>query len=628
MDDTARLVSELHDKLADLDGKVAAYQRDLLAQFHRHMDECLKKYPDHVSIEVARVIAESVSSGRYPALSPPSPAAISSNNAWTGRKSPPPVLPHTSGTPKEDPARSPHAREKEFQGLFTPTYLPLLENNDRAYRSPPMSPPPTVVNGPFLALSTDNVARVEGAEEEKQPAAAQEPVSVLRHERSPDPARRLTDWSTSSVESSGSDSKVRRSALRRSSSSTKGSSPRRVRFEFEGEEVFPRASSPQATATISIVSAATTTTTTTTATLAPESGEALALEAEAETEAEPPVMVTEEEDESVAYTTTSLLDVDGEEDFLPRPKKVSSTQALQALTRMPLDKGTVWTRVNPNLEEPIKMNGGKPAEDAATNLAAGSQTTVPAAPMAMPIRTNGRIGAHVEQQQPSRDEEDEDDNNDDDASEEECLSMKPKRKTPSPAATSSFSRPPPPPTNGPATTTATDEDADPFFDLDDVPASHPTTSKYLPAGGDGDSDTDDDGLPTPSLRLRTLAAAAAASDTQNLPPTSPSSVLFAHSIGSYMGRSMTVAPIKDAKLYDEIAGMKDVHFFVGSIDGRTGQEAGDLGSFRASSLMREGNLTGMVPRSFTERLALEEEMERRGRAAGVGMGDEDDVDDM
>ncbi|KAK3900254.1 hypothetical protein C8A05DRAFT_17419 [Staphylotrichum tortipilum] len=594
MDDTARLVSELHGKLADLDGKVAAYQRDLLAQFHRHMDECLKKYPDHVSTEVARVIAESVSSGRYPALSPPPP------NAWNGRKSPPPVLPHTSGTPKEAAPRSPHAREKEFQGLFTPTYLPLLENNDRAYRSPPMSPPPTAVNGPFLALSTDNVVRVEGAEEDKAAAAAaaKEPVSVLRHERSPDPPRRLTDWSTSSAESSSSDSKVRRSALRRSSSSTtKGSSPRRVRFEFEGEEVFPTASSPQAAATISI---------------------ALALEAEAETEAEPPVMV----DESVAYTTTSLLDVEGEEDFLPRPKKVSSTQALQALTRMPLDEGTVWTRVNPNLEGPSKMNGDKHADEAAADLAslADSQTTV----RALPIRpaSNGRFSTHVEQQQPARDDdEDEDDDDDDDASDEECLSMKPKSKTPSPAATTPFTRPPRNPTSSsqPNGTDATEEDADPFFDLDDVPSTTPSShSKYLPATHDSDSDSDS--APTPSLRLRTLAAAeaASASDAAKIPPVSPSSVLFSHSIGSYMGRSMTVAPIKDAKLYDEIAGMKDVHFFVGSIDGRTGQEAGDLGSFRASSLMREGNLGGVVPRSFTERFALEEEMERRRRAGERG----------
>ena len=585
MDDATRLVSELHDKLAELDGKVAAYQRDMLAEFHRHMVECLEKYPENVSNEVSRVIAESMSTGRYPALTPggrSTPGSPTTDpNAWDGRKSPPPVLRHTSGTPKEGP-RSPHAREKEFHGLFTPSYLPLLENNDRPIHSPPMSPPPSA-EGPFLALSTDNVQKVN----EVKPAVA---VSHEIESR-PSPVRQLTGWSTSSIESSGSDSKAqRRSALRRSSSSVKGS-PRRVRFEFEGEEVLPTAASPQASPTTPVL----------------ESGEEAQLEAE-------PLVLAATEDESTAYSGTSLLDVEGEEDFLPRPKKVSSTQALQALTRSPVEAGSVWTEVNADSEQPVQMNGGKqPASASGLGAKIGSQATVRAADY-FNGPGNGHLGSPAEE--PAKD-----DNEDEDASEDDFLSMRPKGKSPSPGATTPLAQPvedpsaTPKPT-APATNGLDDlDEADSLFDLDDEPGgpstSHPP-EKYLPELEDSD---DEETATFRKLRAAAAAArdqaAAAASSAAKLPPVSPSAVLFGHSIGSYMGRSMTIAPIKDPKLYDEIAGMKDVHFFVGSIED-------DPGSLRASSLRASA---GFAPRSFTERLALEEEMERR-RARGEVEDDE------
>jgi hypothetical protein len=607
MDDAARLAAELGNKLAELDGKVTAYQRDLLAEFHRHMDECLKNYPDHVTSEVSRVIAESMSAGRYPALSPvardvpDSPATPVGRNAWDGRKSPPPILPHTSGTPKEGP-RSPHAREKEFQGLFTPTYLPLLESNDRSYHSPPMSPPPTS-DGPALALSVDNVKKVE---ETKQADSA-------GHEDRPSAIRRLTDRSTSSLESSGSDAKTWRSALRRSSSSNKGS-PRRVRFEFEGEEVFPASSSPKAPAVI-------------------PAAETLESGAEPQPQPEAAVLATENESTETEYSGPSLLDVEGEEDLLPRPKKVSSTQALQALTRSPLEEGSVWTVVNPDTDEPAKMNGEKEPE-AALQLATkvDSQETV----RAEDRPRNGLLGSPLEDVAIS-DGEDEDE----DPSDEEFLSMRPKGKSPSPAAKSPFAPPPthpstntsrqnPPTTNGQTPLNDIDENHDPLFDFDDEPgpssSSTTKTQKYLP---DPDSDSDPD--PTPG-RLRKAArdhqvstsSTTAGANNANIPPTSPSSVLFGHSIGSYMGRSMTIAPIKDPKLYDEIAGMNDVEFFVGSIHDRTEAELA-RGSYSASLRGSRGSLAarGGVPRSFSERLALEEEMERR-RVAGEDGGGEDE----
>ncbi|KAK4149800.1 hypothetical protein C8A00DRAFT_46658 [Chaetomidium leptoderma] len=600
MDDAARLVSELHVKLTELDGKVAAYQRDMLAEFHKHLDECLKKYPNHVSSEISRAIAESMSKGRYPALSPtardvPDSPAID-RNARDGRKSPPPILRHTSGTPKESP-RSPHARETEFQGLFTPTYLPLLEHDDRAYRSPPMSPPPTS-EGPALALSTANLKKVE---ETKQ--------AVLGgHDSRRVAVRRLTDMSSSSFDSSSSDSKVRRSALRRSSSSIKGSS-RRVRFEFEGEEVFPASSSPQAPAT----------------TLALESGEEFQPE-EAET---PAALATENESAAAAYAGTSLLDVEGEEDWLPRPRKVSSTQALQALTRSPLEEGTVWTQVDPDpdAEEPAKMNGEKqPASARDRPSKVDSQATI-RANGAEGGYWNGQLGSHMDGVAVDDDDDDEDEN----ASDDEFLSMRPKGKSPSPAATTPFARP----SQGPATASAAsssrttpsepngtgkvEDDQDPFFNFDDEggPATSPS-QKYLP-----DAESDDEDTPSPGQRTAAREPSGEASAAQAV-PFSPSAALFGHSIGSYMGKSMTINPIKDPKLYDEIASMKDVHLFVGSMKdapfdvgslsrGAAAAANGGLGSYTASSFARGATMGG--PRSFTERLALEDEMERR-RAAG------------
>ncbi|KAL2164211.1 hypothetical protein VTH06DRAFT_3427 [Thermothelomyces fergusii] len=619
MDEAARLVSELHDRLAELDGKVAAYQRDMLAEFHKHMDDCLKQYPDHISTEVSRAITASMAAGRYPALSPPSRAGRDD-----GKMSPSPFLHHTAGTPKEA-ARDPHAREKEFQGLFTPTYLPLLESSTRALHSPPMSPPPAS-NGQALSQSPENVSQID--DESRQPGVPGAPSSPA-HEERPRPVRSMTDRSTSSVESSGSESKGRRSALRRSSGSAKGS-PRRVRFEFEGEEVFPASSSPQAPAP------------------APGAESGATPQAEAET----PANATK--DDSTEYSGPSLLDVEGEEDLLPKPKKVSSTQALQALSRCPLDEGTTWRLVSPDPgelptskngeEEPAKVNGmnGEKQPAGAPGLPAKSDSQVALRPI------GDRQGSPRQPDPPPRAssavEDDDEDNNA--ASDDEFLSMPSRRKSSSPSKQSPFTPPPklPAAAAGRSTTSETDgtpaaddDGLDPLFDFDEdagSPSSRDQKSqKYLP---ESDS-SDDDSVPG---RLRQAARrelrqqrphrprdagepSASPRSAARPPPVSPSAALFEHSIGSYMGRPVTAAPIKDPKLYDEIAGMKDVPFLVGSVHDVSEAEAAKLGSYRGPSGARR-RLAGAAPRSFTERFALEEEMERR-RAAGE-VGDEEDDD--
>ncbi|KAK0711460.1 hypothetical protein B0H67DRAFT_493793 [Lasiosphaeris hirsuta] len=619
MDDAARLVSDLHSRLAELDGKVSAYQRDMLAQFHRHMADCLRQYPDHVSNEVSRVITESMS--RYSALvltrrddgsqSPPSDISDADLQAWDGRKSPPPILYHTSGIPKEGP-RSPHQREKEFQGLFTPSYLPLLDSSYNSHPSPPVSPLPL----PAPPSPPSALEPVKIVEELK------EPVVAAAGEVRPGPVRRPTDRSLSSVDSSGCETKVPRSVLRRASSSTKSSSPRRVRFDFKGEEVFP-STSPQTSLTILVMAAGA-------GAQLPEQ-EAPAI---ADTSA-----ILEEDSESPVYTGgISLLDVVGEEDSFPRPRKVSSTQALQALSRSPLDAGTEWTVVNPDSEE-AKMN--REMENDASLLGAVADKT-PALIRPKPevlIRledataNNHRIdellGSPIEELERHDDSDDS----------EEFLSMRPRlTKTPSSPATRSpvvASRAKFQSLRDPTWShklleyepeEGAFEEGDPLFDFEGEGsrAASPLGSqphKYL--SDDAVEDEDEDATPQEQQGNAEQETLAATTPAPAHPPVSPSAALFGHSIGSYKGHTMRINPIISSKLYDEIAGMTDVTSFVGSIDGRTGVDSVDPGSYHAT--MARGNVGSFsgahfhhpvgTPRSFTERFAIEEAMERRAQAA-------------
>jgi len=625
--DTAKLVAELQDKLAELDGKVAAYRRDMVEEFRKHMAEALSGCPEQVSNEVEKAIADSMAN--YPALFPTDSACDSKNQSAAssptsepvdkpaGRKSPPPVLPHTSGVPKDGP-RSPHEREREFQGLFTPRYLPLLDGSHHGPQSPPASPLPAT-NAPF-PLSMDNIKKVDELKERK-----------VMLEIRPTPVRRLTDRSTSSVESStsGSESKMRRSALRRTSSSNKGS-PRRVRFEFDGEEVLPSSSPGDSSAIL----------------LLPESGADGVTKDESETRLrEADVAI---DDSPAEYIGTSLLDVEGEEDLLPRPKKVSSTQALQALTRSPLDAGTIWTVVNPDPVEPAapKMNGGTEEPGSAQPIAAHSQPQLQPQPQANHHglqQTAARVDVievkkkvTMADPKPSMREVHNDREDDHESeSDDEFLSMRPKSALKPKAGTRAVSSihprkpslkgsvriadPPAVDFRDPPAKAQFDEE-DPFFGGFEDESRDPQR-KYL----DNDEDEDDDRLAR-ERRLRALSLASNEPtpplDPQasgQLPPVSPSAAaMLSHSIGSYKGNPMKISVINNPQLYEEIASMKDVHFFVGSVDGRSGADAADIGSYRAASLRKHDNQVGATPRSFTERLAIEEAMERRGFT-----GDED-----
>ena len=61
--------------------------------------------------------------------------------------------------------------------------------------------------------------------------------------------------------------------------------------------------------------------------------------------------------------------------------------------------------------------------------------------------------------------------------------------------------------------------------------------------------------------------------------------------------------VRDPEIYEQAASLGEFNTFVGGLDGRSGMDEGDLNSFRASVVGPSFNGT---PRSFTERLMMEE----------------------
>lgn len=232
------LVSELQHKLAELDQKVWQYRCDMTSEFDKYAESLLRGVPKEVSETVSKSIAQSIKGCKclYPdgarLIDSFATGSIQANGAG---QSQPSIMPLAAPFQRRDtdeidePPRSPqHEREKEFQGLFTPSYLPLLDSSSRNERRSSPEPPPSprqILKGKQPDMDSFNVdagieTRSLTTPEPKRPAT---------------PKRRNTD--EVSIASDWSDGPVRRSALRRSSSSSKGQSPRRVRFDVAGEEV-------------------------------------------------------------------------------------------------------------------------------------------------------------------------------------------------------------------------------------------------------------------------------------------------------------------------------------------------------------------------------------------------------
>jgi hypothetical protein len=576
--------------------------------------------PLEVKDAVGRAIAGSISS--YPSLfpdfaaasdGPDSPRSPRSQQraAWQQRRgSPPPVLPHTSG-PK-DGSRGPHERDREFLGFITPPYLSLLAGSAQEQASPPLSPPS---NSPPTSILQGTPPQ-SGKDSPK--LITESLPTVVR----PSPLKRHhTDNTVSSTDSTGSESRVRRSALRRSSSSTKGS-PRRVRFRVEGAgEVLPTASPQGSQDQLSRL---------------PKDASNVAVN----------------DDSPLDAAGTSLLDVEGEEDYLPLPKKVSSTEALRAMSRSPLDRGTVWHVVNADPEDLNTLNGiegnsgSQSASSSTTEMAGGSKETLKAyrhQPSEQPP-TTGDAGASAKPEQEERDSEDED-------SEEEFLSMGSKgaKKSPSPAlqptargANSTRAAVSPKASAGkPASPGSvadrepaeenTEEEQEPFVfegtDLGITPSAKEQDT--IRAASAEDSSDEDEAEPeqlshhfvaTARLPIRPVVQAMAAPAVS----TPPSKQAAEPSIGSYKGTPLRMGPVYNSKLNEELAQMGAVDTFMGSFHDWDGAASSNPNNFKASlARHRAGgaeattNFPG-TPGSLSERLMLEEVM------GGVGDGELED----
>ncbi|KAG0647446.1 hypothetical protein D0Z07_6854 [Hyphodiscus hymeniophilus] len=600
MDEASRLVSELQQKLSDLDHKVWQYRRDMASEFTKYTEDVLRDVPEDVSETVSKAIAESVRSCK--SLNPDALSSVDScvpgtsslaNRDEDGALSYFANSSHTIPYQREDreseSPQSPHEREKEFQGLFTPSYLPLLDStsprNERrsSYESQP-SPS----------------SETRGKEREMEPSHADASTDTRSLQPSPEfrrpatPKRKNTDeWS---VASDVSDGPVRRSALRRMSSTSKGTSPRRVRFDFEGEEVLPTSSPLPTQSILSDVS--------------------------------PTPFDTNSDEEAGSEQVEDIDDIP--------PKRISSSQALRALSRGPLeDDGTLWTTVSapPDGSASVPAVSGVDAGNSEEDLSFGAKKPslnlkAHATPMVIPEK------ASMDNKQGSTSQIGVDFNDSETLSDDEMLDMPPLKSMKgqkAPAAVQS-----------PVASLKTDKDTSPEAVISPPSKPHLALDDFISKQADmGEEfqfledqemfpfdenneidgrrslleeehvDTDPDSPDSPvSLAGREGVSMSgySKSPAQEISrPAAPRQSVASSKgvVGSYKGRPFSM-PIVSDEIHAQAASLGAMNSFVGSLDGRSGLDESDMQSFRASGGV--GSFSG-TPRSMSERMAMEDLLE-------------------
>ncbi|KAK1245197.1 hypothetical protein MKX08_004826 [Trichoderma sp. CBMAI-0020] len=622
----ATLLSSLHTKLDDLEGRLQAYRYDLISDFQRYYHDLLTGVTPSVATSIQQAIAPSFAN--YPILRPELAAADSQppdrSQPATFQQ---PATPEAS--PRIEAPNGSHDRETDLQGLFTPSYLPLLDSSPPYHRPavPATTPTTTSIQAtdPFPLLpamdtppadnstATDDGVTVDSLATQGNnaaPAGGQAPSEANRL------VRTATEESTSSACSDKSDSKVMRSAMRRSSSISKPpQSPRRVRFEFMGAEVLPT-SSPQQVEFIP-----------------------------------PNPMSPAAEDEPIASDMILGDDVD---EWQP-PRKSSSTEALRALSRAPAEEGTVWTVVDPEADKAgshpdsankeasrdrsstgqAKPTMGNPRIEVSTGTAQSKNAT-----SSEPNAANGR-GSETNKNT--------DDSSDDEA---DYLAMGKRKsamnqKSMSPTASqlpirgaSNGISPTAPDSNKSHTNvdnasrearspaTVDNESFDDYGDDDDLfefePAglSAPPKPRERQAAApppDESSDDDDDEFEdeVPTMAQSTQQPLYSTSPAVSIarPQRSENSMASVSrfqpgSLGSYKGRPVVMPVVRNPEVHARAASLGQFNTFVGGLDGRSGMDEGDLSSFRASVV--QPGFSG-TPRSFTERFMMEEAQAERKR---------------
>lgn len=625
----ATLLSSLHTKLDDLEGKMLAYRFDLITDFQHYYHDLLTGVTPGVATSIQRAIAPSFAN--YPTLrpeleaadsQPPDPAAF--------QQAPTPEAAPRIEAPSTSSSSSTRERETELQGLFTPSYLPLLDSSPPYDRRPvatstvastaTTTSTQTTVPFPLLPVmapladdngtATDHGITVDGlitTGDNATPADAQAPADAHRL------VRTATEDSTSSVNSDKSDSKTRRSALRRSSSISKPpQSPRRVRFEFMGAEVLPT-SSPQQVEFITPVASSP----------APE-------------------------DEPIASDMILGDDID---EWEPPVRKSSSTEALRALSRAPAEEGTVWTVVNPETNRANSQQDG--ANKTAPEKPSSAEQTTSTAENPR-INTSARVaqGSNATSLYSNdvNNHGSENDNNAGISSDDENDYLAMGRRKPSAAqksASASLTQSPARRvSNGHSAATSTlnrqhlnssnssssgesrnpatledesmDDYGDDMFEFEPGGLSAPPKPRERPPPPpDEDEPSDDesqDDVPNMGRpgQQPLYSTSPAVSIVRPRLENSMSTVsrFQPGSLGSYKGRPVIMPVVRNPEVHARAASLGQFNTFVGGLDGRSGMDEGDLSSFRASVV--QPGFTG-TPRSFTERYMMEEAQEERER---------------
>ncbi|PMD55040.1 uncharacterized protein K444DRAFT_666948 [Hyaloscypha bicolor E] len=603
MDEAAKLVCELQLKLAQLDHKVWQYQRDMKSEFEKYAEDLLREVPRDISETVSKTIAESMKGCRslYPdgarPIESPATGSIRVNGAGQSQQAGTAPIPaafqRRSTDATDDSPKSPqHEREKEFHGLFTPSYLPLLDSTSRNDRrlspDPPLSPRQDV-KGKQKEMDD---REVEASEDTRSFTTTTEP-------KRPDPPRRRNTDSFS-IASDCSGTTTPRSALRRSSISSKSHSPRRVRFDVMGEEVLPTAS-PRPFKPIM-----------------PEE-----------------IYPRSYPDSDEEAGSEQIEDVNSQP-----PKRVSSSQALRALSRSPLvDDGTEWTTVRapPDGSASVATNGFQGSDDEDDQLEIGpSKAKIAALPSTTSSISKKLSPNRLDDTNAIPPVEDKQEEQAETPSDDEMLDMPPlRRQNASPASmlspaipadisgnksptASTRSRGKPlhslettgsiPQTAGSQLSTE-EYDHDDLFHFDD---GNVDSQKYPPARMEQEAEDDSsessesaaDEPPVSPLKepvklseyssspARDIVRPSARAKSEDT-PTSKGIV------GSYKGRPFSI-PIVSPEVHAMAASLGDVNSFVGSVHDRP--ESDDY-SFRAS-LRNSG-----TPRSFSERMRMEDIME-------------------
>lgn len=694
------LLQGIRHKLGDLEHKVQAYRHHLAQEFQSYCSQTLAGVPSSDVAAIDRIIVDSLSTcpligselqasswtlaaaNNGTTTTTTTGSSTANSTAMVGNRdasdtspklvdskflaSPSPPSPNAVFGLAPVAPDSPHDREKEFQGLFTPFFLPLLESSPSHILPPPSLP---ITNTNTTTVTTTDAASTvsssslpstgpgdagsgspSAVDVAAPPAGSQQPpptrqdanmetsdgssaaasAAAASSPGRPASVRTSTGGTNSSIHSDMSESKLPRSALRRRNSSPK-SSPRRVRFEFGGGEVLPSAS-PQAS----------------------------------DFEPPHPGFAVQGDDELGPLDETiedkSGPQMDDDTVFDPPPRKISSSDALRALSRTPLDEETVWTVVNPDPVDVAPPSSRVPAGWAAAETlpAAPSPPAAGLTPAPVPIVEGSGIrqltaptSSTRSPARPSKPAESDDDDSSDD---ENFLSMAKPRSFESkssiglaraqsnsnsngtaeaaaaPAATAAAtpSSPAVPVNNTNSSSNGTitqDEDkeqlsSEDYDDYDDMfefetagGLSAPPKPKARPPPIEEDENEHDDidsSVEAPPTSPGVPIPARPESTASTSPSTTPTTSKFeARSLGSYKGRPLMMPVVKNPELHAQAASLGEFNTFVGGLDGRSGVDEGDLNSFRASfsSSMRFSG----EPRSFTERMMMEdmaEELER------------------